>query len=75
MDKKSFIIKAEAVIFAVTLIIVAIVGLLTGKVVEGSVAEEVWKWVLGAIGGGVFMALLLHWPVCLIADRKFKDKK
>lgn len=74
MDKKGFIIKVEAAIFVITFIVIAVIGILKGKVVEGSVAEEIAKWVVMDIGMSAFICALLFWPVRVWADRRYKDK-
>lgn len=50
MDKKKFM-KRFALWTAVTVaVVMLIIGLCHGKVVEDTLAQEIWKWIVGTIG-------------------------
>lgn len=78
MDKKAFLLKAEALVAVVTLIIIAVSGIVGGKIIEANAFEEVAKWVLMGIGITVGVCLLAWWPLRVIYDsieRKKREKK
>lgn len=55
--------KVFAVIGAIVVAIVGIIGLIFGKVVEATLFEEVAKWVVMAIGIALIVCVLCYIPV------------
>lgn len=55
--------KVFAVIGAIVVAIVGIIGLIFGKVVEATLFEEVAKWVVMAIGIALIVCVLCYVPV------------
>ena len=75
MDKKSFVIKAEVLVAAITIIVIALCGIFCGKVVEGSLFEEVAKWVVMGIVTTAIVCLVLYWPLNVLADWVERKRK
>jgi len=62
--------RAFAVVAGVTIAIVAIVGLLFGKVVEETLFLEIAKWVLMAIVLAVIVCAIAYAPIGIMGNRR-----
>lgn len=67
--KKKLFWKAMAIVAVVAFVIVAIIGLLFGKVVEANLAEEIGKWLLMDIGITAIVCVIAYAPVGVWASR------
>lgn len=64
--------KAFAVIWAVTVAVIAIIGLIFGKVVEATLFQEIAKWAVGAAGVGLIVCVICYVPVELMKLARHK---
>lgn len=67
MDKVTFVKRVLIWTTVITAAIIAVIGLCFGSVIEGSLGEEVWKWIV--MGGVVIvivdiLAYLVALPLC-----------
>ena len=57
-------------IFVFTVVVVAIIGLLCGKVIEGTLIAEIGKWAFMAVLLGGLMVGLAYVPVNLLRHKR-----
>lgn len=80
MNKYKWIINSFVKLFIITIVIVALIGLIIGKVVEANIWLEIGKWAVLAIICG-FLVCLIFSPIIAILDHvrdqlypQFKNK-
>ena len=71
-DRVKWALKIYGSIFGVVIAIIAIIGLIFGKVIEGSLIAEVGKWAVMAVVVGLIVVGLAYVPVSLIGHRRDK---
>ena len=67
--KKKLFWKAMAIVAVVAFVVVALVGVLFGRVVEANLAEEIGKWLLMDIGITAIVCVIAYAPVGVWASR------
>lgn len=72
-ESKKWTRKVYLTIFGIVVGIIAICGILFGKIVEATLFEEIAKWALMAIVLGILVCGILYVPVSMLsqARRKF----
>lgn len=74
--KKKLFWKAMTIVAVVAFVVVALIGLLFGKVVEANLVEEIGKWLLMDIGITAVVCTIAYSPVGVWASRNAdKDEK
>lgn len=72
IENKKWTGKVYLCIEAVVVAIVAIIGLIFGKIVEATLFEEVAKWALMAVVIGLIVCVILYVPVTMLSDARRK---
>jgi len=62
--------RAFLTVFFGTIAIVAIIGLLFGKVIEATLWEEIAKWAIMAVVLGAIMCVVLYAPIMVAMNRR-----
>ena len=66
MDTKKWVKNAFITVAVVTVAIVALCGLLFGKIVEATLFEEIAKWVLLAVVLAGIMCVICYAPIMIL---------
>lgn len=70
MDKVKWVKRAFLTVGLGTVAIVALIGLIFGKIVEATLFEEVAKWALMALVLGVIVCAVFYAPIMIAANRR-----
>lgn len=70
--KKNVLAKGEGIIALTATIILVILYCTSGKIIEGSLAAELGKWVFMGILVVLLCCGLAWWPLSVYADFKYK---
>lgn len=62
--------RAFLTVFLGTIAIVAVIGLLFGKVIEATLWEEIAKWAIMAVVLGVIMCVVFYAPIMIAMNRR-----
>lgn len=71
-EDRKWATKAFLTVGAIVIAIVAICGLLFGKVVEATLFEEIAKWVVMAIVLAILVDVILWVPITMLRDARRK---
>lgn len=69
-ENRKWTVKAFLAIEAFVVAIIAIIGLIVGKVVEATLFEEVAKWAVMAILIGLVVCVVCYVPVTILSDAR-----
>ena len=72
IENKKWTAKVYLWIEAAVIAIVAIIGLIFGKIVEATLFEEVAKWAVMAILIGLVVCVICYVPVTMLSDARLK---
>lgn len=72
IENRKWIAKVYLSIEAIVITIVAIIGLVFGKIVEATLFEEIAKWALMAIVIGLIVCVICYVPVTMLSDARLK---
>ena len=70
LENKKWTRKAYLVLASVVIGIIAIIGLIFGKVVEATLFEEVAKWALMAVVIAVIVCVIFYVPITMLSDAR-----
>ena len=68
MNKKSIVILCEAILAAITYIVITIIAFHHNAVIEGSIGEEIAKWMVMTPAVCLVVGLVAYWPFNVLAD-------
>lgn len=68
MNKLTWIKKAFITVAVVTVLVVALIGIIFGKLVEATLIEEIGKWALMAIVLAGIMCVICFAPIFLLGS-------
>lgn len=71
-ENKRWTLKVCGVIASIVIIVIAIIGLVFGKIVEATLFEEIAKWALMAIVIGLIVCVICYVPVTMLSDARLK---
>ena len=71
-DRVKWHLKIYGSIFGIVIAIVAIIGLIFGKIIEGTLIAEVGKWAVMAVVIALIVVGLAYVPVSLLGHRRDK---
>ena len=72
IENKKWTGKVYLCIEAFVIAVVAIIGLIFGKIVEATLFEEVAKWALMAVVIGIIVCVICYVPVTMLSDARRK---
>ena len=72
LENKRWTAKVYLCIEAFVIAVVAVIGLIFGKIVEATLFEEVAKWVLMAVVIGLIVCVIFYVPVTMLSDARRK---
>ena len=72
LENKKWTAKVYAYIEATVIAIVAIIGLIFGKLVEATLFEEIAKWALMAVVIGLIVCVIFYVPVTMLSDARLR---
>ena len=72
IENKKWTAKVYLWIETAVIAIVAIIGLIFGKIVEATLFEEVAKWALMAVVIGLIVCVICYVPVTMLSDARLK---
>lgn len=70
LENKKWTAKVYLWIEAVVIAIVAVIGLIFGKIVEATLFEEIAKWALMAVVIGLIVCVIFYVPVTMLSDAR-----
>lgn len=72
LENKKWTAKVYLWIEAAVIAIIAVIGLIFGKIVEATLFEEVAKWALMAVVIGLIVCVICYVPVTMLSDARLK---
>lgn len=72
IENKKWTAKVYLWIEAAVIAIVAVIGLIFGKIVEATLFEEIAKWAVMAIVIGLIVCVICYVPVTMLSDARAK---
>lgn len=67
---KKWALKVYGVIAAVVVAVIGVIGLIFGKIIEGSLFAEVAKWAVMALVVAVIVCAVCYVPVTMLSDAR-----
>jgi len=71
-ENKKWALKAYGVIAGTVIAIIAVIGLIFGKVVEATLFEEIAKWAVMAVVIAAIVCVVCYVPVTMLSDARRK---
>ena len=69
-ENKKWALKAYGVIAGTVITIIAVIGLIFGKVVEATLFEEIAKWAVMAVVVAAIVCVVCYVPVTMLSDAR-----